>query len=308
MDGAVICLIMNKFLIILLLIGFSSSCKAISVIITDIQTNQPVQFASVILLKNGKTLEGNYCDIDGKIQIDTTKAFDSIEFSCVGYKPLILQKNELTNIIYLEKEIIQLDEVIISSNAEIKTIGYGDKKNNKKYRGINKGGIVAVYIENPYKKPTRIQSFIFITQTKKYHIGYRFHLYSAIEDKIWPGNEISSENITGILKPGVKGHIEIDLSGYDLILPSEGAYIGLEAIGEFDQNGNLVENSTVNLGFAVHQSDNKKYCERYSFSKNGWQNINDWLTKDYKNSFGTDIAKEQLVAPSFSIKIIVPNP
>ena len=54
-----------------------------------------------------------------------------------------------------------------------------------------------------------------------------------------PGEEITNQNKIYFLEKGSKGQIEIDLIDLGLEIPPNGVFIGLEALGEFDEKTNL---------------------------------------------------------------------
>lgn len=296
-----------KYFIFLLL--FSITTQSQNIVVLDSETKVPVPFATVLLLQNGKLIYGNYCGQDGNINIDASKNFDTVEFSCIGYENKQNKRIDITDTIFLQRQAYELNEVVISGINKIETIGYNSNKKST-FRGIDKGGIGAVYIENIHKKTMLIKSFLFTPVNTEKRKAYRLHFYKPDGNAMWPGDEILNENITGFIEARTKGAVEIDISSYAIEIPVEGIYVGIESLGICDSNGNILpdENKT-GLSYEVFQTENPIYCTQPGFFKSvGWINMTDWLIKDMKASFDAKPRKKDLVAPKFGIKISVPTP
>lgn len=104
--------------------GAMSRCHVYGVV-TDSLTNEPVEFASV-LLKG--TTTGKLADANGRYDITTSLPFDTIEVSAMGYKTRLIavkRKPELKLDIKLTSTGLQLGEVVARRKKE-----HYSKKNN----------------------------------------------------------------------------------------------------------------------------------------------------------------------------------
>ena len=228
--------------LLLFIIGVSTHAETFTVL--DSATKQPVPFATVLLKSDTNIVYGNYCGRDGKIDIDFEKSFDNAEISCVGYQNRIIDKASLTNTILLNKDIIDLDEVVI--NKTIRNFNLWGYTNFKMdfIVGLGKGMEEVVFIDNAARTPLLVKSFMFRIEKAKSKIAVRVHFYKKIANKMEPDEEMLTEDLVTYIEPKTKGAVEVDVSGFNVYLPAEGAFIGIEALGKVDDaTGDFVDDT-----------------------------------------------------------------
>jgi hypothetical protein len=119
--------------------------------VCDEDDKKPIPYVTVLLTNQNRIVGGDYCDNNGFIKIDDKMVFDKIELSSVGYKNKILDKITLINdTIYLKKETINLEEVIVSKK-KVQLLGYTNLKKIQS-PGMGKGLERVVFIEEKQRR------------------------------------------------------------------------------------------------------------------------------------------------------------
>ena len=235
---------MSLFYVLLLTFISSFSYCQSKITVLDTETRQPVPFATVLLKLNSNIVYGNYCRQDGKIDIDLEISFDNAEISCVGYQNKIIDKISLTNTVLLKKDIIDLDEVVINKTIQnFNLLGYTNFKKDF-IVGLGKGMEEVVFIDNATRTPLPLKSFLFRIEKAKSKIAVRVHFYKKMANIMEPDEEMLTEDLVTYIETKTKGTVEIDVSGLNLYLPAEGAFIGIEALGKVDDaTGDFVDDT-----------------------------------------------------------------
>lgn len=294
----------NLLLLILSLLVFEKIYSQNFTIIDSV-TRKPIPFVAVLLKQEGKILYGNYCNQNGEAFIKEDEVFDTVEFSCIGYKSKSIDKFNLKKemVVTLAEEVYKLDEVIISSKLfdSYKIIGYlNENKTSYEWKG---NGETTLFIENESKDVTQIISILFKIRKVKSRSAYRVHFYKKMESHFHPGERLINEDIIGFIEPDTKGIIELDISQYALQFPIEGMFLSIEPLG-FTNEKEITKQRDNGLFFEFHQTKKNIYFHRISFSPENWDNVNERLVKDYIYLGKEKVPSKNLIAPSFGIKII----
>jgi len=205
----------------------------------------------------------------------------------------------------------------MSSNEGIILGEFNDK--SKKSQGLGKD---AYYFENSIGEGVALRSFLFKVDHAKYttKVYVRFYEKKEYVQNLYvdnntvsypsyiPGNEIRTKEIIVNIEPGQKGAIEVDLSGYDIVMPQKGLFVSLELMGYFDDNGNVVtkfkSKDLTRIDF--HPTTLENYCvwaETQGKEGGFWMNRNKWTKADFEYAFKKKPSKSILVAPNFGLKI-----
>lgn len=244
-----------------------------------------------------KVVYSDYCDQNGFANISAQKIFDNMEFSCIGYESNVRQKKDISDTIFLQKKSIALDEIKIVSrkNQQSTLIGFSQLKKETTLSAF-KGFEICQFMENTFGKPKAIQSFVFkVIKREKLKTAVRIHLYAKHKNKFEPGEELITEDIIRYFDGKTREKVEIDLTPYNLELPPEGAFIGIEWLGIVDENtGKFVEskNAYTNTRIEINDKILNKYTFISSYKNEGaWSNIGNWregaiLKNPMNTSFG----------------------
>lgn len=209
-------------------------------IVKDIDTKENIAYVNIgILNKN----VGTVTDVAGKFSIPLDGKYDdeTLKISIIGYKSRDFKvgnfKKEYTknSVIYLEKNIAELKEVVINGNLKTAVLG----------NPIGKKGMSAGFIKNlpgneigiPVKikkSPTYIEAFHAMVAYNNYKdLKFRINFYDLKDGK--PNNTILTENI--IATSNIKnGELTIDLSGYNIVAESD-FFMSIELIENLGEGG-----------------------------------------------------------------------
>jgi hypothetical protein len=232
---------MKKAFLLFLINSYFIPLYSQNIKIYDIETNRPVSFVTVSYFKNDSFIDSDYCDENGFVVIKN-KDFNKIDFSCIGYETKSIIEISNVDTIFLKKKIITLNEVVIQNKKKsFSFLGHSTKKRKISISG-SKGFEICEFIENPYKTEKTIKSFLFkIKRRKDYKTAVRIHFYKKLDTKLEPNNEILKQDVVYYFDGKIKELVEVDVSNYNIELPSEGAFIGIEWLGILNEKGDFVE-------------------------------------------------------------------
>lgn len=288
---------MKNLAFIIISFIYVNTSSAQQILVFDKESKKPIPFVNVFYKFENKVVYSDYCDQNGFANISAQKIFDNMEFSCIGYESNVRQKKDISDTIFLQKKSIALDEIKIVSrkNQQSTLIGFSQLKKETTLSAF-KGFEICQFMENTFGKPKAIQSFVFkVIKREKLKTAVRIHLYAKHKNKFEPGEELITEDIIRYFDGKTREKVEIDLTPYNLELPPEGAFIGIEWLGIVDENtGKFVEskNAYTNTRIEINDKILNKYTFISSYKNEGaWSNIGNWregaiLKNPMNTSFG----------------------
>ena len=285
------------------------TCQAFSqdVVLTDEDTHQGIPYATVVFLKNNIFIEGRFTDQAGMVNLNIPSPYDALRISCVGYEEKTLsgdgfKKTDFT----LKRKIESLPPLMLSANAKPITLGYFEASNKSQEIGLSRGLEIAVLIRNDSGKKSKIRKFMFETVKIKQSVTVRIHVY-AVEGKDIPvpGKDLINDNVIVKIDPKDGHSITVDLEKFKLLLPENGAYFSIEGLdGIYDKMKSVTEKKELSILFATHQSESQIYATRNAINDVGWININEWLPRDYYETFKIRYKLKKLYVPNFGIQVL----
>lgn len=294
---------MKSIFLIINLIANLNLLYSQNIYVLDMDTKKPIPFANATFTNKNLITGGDYCDETGLLKINSIHQFDNITFSCIGYKQRTINTQKIiSDTITLSKEIINLNEVVISKylKKDILTLGYNNSA--KKFIVSGRKGIESVvFIENPQNSLLPIESFLFkIKRRDKFKTAVKIHFYNKNKQKFEPGEEMFAEDVICYLDENAKGTVEVNLKKYNLLLPIEGAFIGLEWLGIIDLNNNTNKGDWTDTGIEYNCTLDKPL----TFIRNRFK-TNEWInTEIMKIEFSQFIKSNNYPNASFGIKLI----
>jgi hypothetical protein len=228
-------LLVNKFCITLSVLILHSSLfgKPITGIVLKKNTSEGLPFVS-IGIKN--TSKGTTTDLEGNFIIDVNEA-DTLIFSSIGYKTLVLATIRLDNKVFLEENVILLNEIVINRSRNLKTATKGNFK-SKTVLFASGSNQYAKLIKNDLETEGIIEELIFHLDPG---IKKETHVNSAIKIRVYsnsnglPGDDLLRENIIVQLHKNTH-RVSVDVSEYKIPLPLDGAFIGFDFIGYYEDD------------------------------------------------------------------------
>lgn len=202
----------------------------------DKNTEEPVVYASISFLKIKKgissTENGTF-----QLEINQKDLNRKLHISCLNYQDTIVLASDLQNkILLLTPKSYELNEITLSKklNMELEVDKY-KRKDIKTSFGSSKGNpwIVTkffaykdVYEETPYIKDITVY-FGSLLMRKKGKFRLRIYAVDTVNKR--PSEDILTDNLVVSMKK-INGKIKVDMSSYDIEIPKEGLYIGIERL------------------------------------------------------------------------------
>lgn len=185
--------------ILLFNFGVFGQNKEYSIIIKDIETQLPIENATVVVLKTKQILLSNS---EGKVTF-ILNGVSNIQVSELNYKSLTVRWAELTEnqyVIYLESKSTKLDEVVLSKESPQKTL---QKIVNNSIQKISM----------PYRLKVYVREFFMLDDKYSYYndglVNFQF---AANQKKVNTTLLVEQNRSYGLLETDVSA----DLKGYDL--------------------------------------------------------------------------------------------
>jgi hypothetical protein len=186
---------------------------------------------------------GTVSDTDGKfrISLDDKYAGETLKISMIGYKSLNYKIADFKKtfgqnpVIYLEKDILELKEVVINKNLKTRELGNTIGKRYVSAGFVNNvlGNEIGIIVKIK-SHPTYIEAFHALIDYNRYKtLKFRLNFYDLKNGL--PNNTILTENI--IATSTVKnGKMTIDLSDYNIIA-EEDFFVSIELIEGLGEGG-----------------------------------------------------------------------
>ena len=246
---------MKNVLIIISILCFANAAYA-QIKVVDSKTQEGIPYVAIAFDEKN----GLYTNDVGEFELDQIVG-DSIHLSSIGYKSKTVVLNSIKNkIIYLTPDEYQLAEIIISNKKikgktkKVKPIKHNDFL--KSHRLLI-GEEMAIYIPNNFDSNSDIElksilipivtktiSFDKSLNGKKQRVKklkfsglYRISFYENDNGK--PGKQFDYENCTIVINEK-RTVVKLNLDDFDVELPKNGLFVGVQNLGETDENNNLI--------------------------------------------------------------------
>lgn len=291
---------MKKYILLIFVFAFSKT-QSQNIIVVDSTNHQPIPFVNVYFSKNN----GTFTNENGVFNLNNRKQ-DTIKFSHISYNEYEIIASNIRDTIILSPNSIILKEVLVSNGKKIsKYIDFPKKNSSYSSFPVNsKSEIITLVIPNSNNINSFISKLDFKFEKKKGNdnalnikTALRVNIYSSKNKKI--KSKIYSSEVF-VIDATKKDKIEVDLSENYVEMEKNGLFIGIEVIGDIDNNGNILNEKTLIRPILTSNTIEDYYSEtflKYSFDKKLILNpINDIL----KKSSGEDINRTL----SFGITLI----
>ena len=232
------------------MILFVNFTIAQTITIADSTNQEPISYAT-ISFGNGL---GNFADEDGQFVFSKEKYsdVDTLFISAMGYAEKVILTNTLLENIFLNPEVSQLNEVVVSApkNGKFKL---------RKHKPISHADLftswlptaeseVAVLFNRHEGKPTQISKILLpINAESKYKSKgkgefatiFRVNFYE--NQKGNPGPAAGYENLVFSIDEKEDKVFELDVSSKAIYIPENGIFISLQVLGYANSKGKLAQ-------------------------------------------------------------------
>lgn len=287
---------MRLYLFIIVFISFKSFCQSTtSKIIVDFVTKKPIPYVAIEIIENGN---GIYSDENGKFDLPL-KNSESLKISHLGYRSISIKSENIKDTLFLKKNVIDLNEVIVwSGKLKEKQIGYIKKKKTLRWHirpqtqlatliklkdKINRSYINEILI--PLNKNiTGFKGKKLTKKTEDFQSVFRVYIYKNENEK--PGENLLTSPILININQNSEDVLKVNISNELIEFPANGVFIGIEMIGDFNKQGEITfnNNKPVLPSFMYTNKKNKKLISvsfiKRVFGGYEWEKI-DKTSKDF---------------------------
>lgn len=222
---------MKLFFNVLVGLLLSGTGIAQSVQILDRATEQPVVYAHLVYLSQGKQVGGLYTNAAGQATLSNMSDVDSIKISCLGYTTKVLPQQKVKDTLYLAPEAYALAEVKLYPKGEQKTTYLGTSREERSEPYTTYSGFKwLVHIANPAQENKLIRQFYFEITERQTEGDYRAKVIFYQNKNGKPGRPIKYEK-TITVNDKTQREVLVDVSDAYLNLPPNGLFAGLEWVG-----------------------------------------------------------------------------
>jgi hypothetical protein len=288
-----------KIFTLLAALSMLSFTTAQNIYIVDQQSKTALPYTHFIVYHNNQIIEGQYAQKDGAVRWNAMVDFDSVVVSNVGFQKVVFTKKPISDTIVLKNLMTMLPEIPLSENTNLEPGKAGKRKPKTSYFILNKPGTFQyiTLIHNPFGVSKKIKSFAFFHRKSATKGQPEVRIIVFANDSGSPGKQIDLEK-TIYLADYKQRKIQIDLQHYNLTLPAEGVFIGIEFLGCNETIGKKEKSkmSTCSMAFKFQSRyddpEIKFYCRDPNHNINRyWVDVNDILQS------------QKMSAPNFSIEI-----
>ncbi|MEW7278595.1 hypothetical protein ABW636_08365 [Aquimarina sp. 2201CG1-2-11] len=217
--------------------------------IIDSVQNTSISYAT-ISFGNGN---GTFADADGMFRFSKKwyPDIDSLYISSVGYKERKLATNSLPSKIFLEQEVDELKEVLVTAEKKRK---FKTKKINSEVHNDyfscwlpTVESEIAVFFPKNSAKPTKIASIYLPIKTESsnknttrpqyFSTLFKIQFYSNNNGS--PGKRLAYDDIIFRITNEDKTNFELDILKDKIYIPKEGFFISMQVLGYADKEGVL---------------------------------------------------------------------
>ena len=274
------------------------------IVVIDSISRLPIPFVAIQTSDN----EGIYSDESGQFYINKVNIDSIISFKTIGYKNLILTKQNLTDSIFLSPKVEVLQEIDIGVTFKQEEIGLHNKPTNFTWniepkrefitsltfdRRFIKSHLEKVHV--PIKKISGLNN----TDIKA---ALRINIYTSctqnnLLDKFFESQPVYCDS-------NLKGRLIFDISDAVIEINKECIYIGLEFLGFINEKGEIQQNMKGTLSVPFTKKKTKEFSSntyiKPMFSENDeWIPINNIIEKytnlngDYSLPIGLTISSRE---------------
>ncbi|WP_298397534.1 carboxypeptidase-like regulatory domain-containing protein [Flavobacterium sp.] len=269
------------------------------------ENNKPISYVN-IWIENENS--GTTSEQDGSFTLDIKNQDKNLIFSAIGYKKALTPFKEK---IVLEKEVYQLDEVLVSSLKQTQELEIGYYESNG-FRYSMGYFIDAIYFKpllDEREKYPFLKEIKFKTKSKNKNAKVRIYLVEVNKDGS-PSENLLSEELFLEVKKGNSKNV-IDLSKFKISIPENGFFIVFEKL-KIEQNKHFEEY------YFKDKNGKKKFSSGLSYQPEiplvpideqiGWnKRINNKWEKSEKTTIQNPNSFENFLMKKYHNKYLVPS-
>ncbi len=246
--------------------------------------------------------------------LDTGVVFDSIHFRKAGFRSKGFLKDSLSDVVFLQKEVFELDEVVIETVAK-KEVFLGEKsrfvkKRSNPFETEPTAGIVFFREEFEDIDVSRLSFFV---EKVQYKTQYKIKFFECdIQGSIFTNQTFKLRDLffeTPILTidRSTKNEVSIDLKQLDFPKPKTNVFVVVELVSYEDEKGLALEpepNKQTKLKYQLSKKMNY-FAQMFNRTTNALTpfhiNVNAMIRRDFNSMFKETPHRSILVAPAIAL-------
>ncbi|WP_445720395.1 hypothetical protein [Flavobacterium sp.] len=308
---------MKYLLILFSIFSYTQNQKFIPV---DEETLEFIGEVKYTLHLNKKPIFTSLTSKDTITKLPNNVVFDSISFSKFNYKQTGLKKENLNEVVLLDKTVYELDEVVVVG-SEQKEISIGEKARfvKRSSRMLMDSIDYGLLFHEFELKNKQIKKLLFFIEKVKYKTTYKIMFFSAQEIgnpltyKTLQIKDTIFESPILTLEKGAKNEVIVDLQDYNIDMTNKNIFVCIQLENYYDENNNIIKPEAVNKTKLKFQLSKKlNYYEKMAYYYTNELtkeliNINQMINYDFANKLFVKPHRSILVAPAILLKVVNKN-
>ncbi len=300
----------------LLFVFFMSSHRAVcqKFIPIDDDVMELIPEVSFDLFLKKQLLQTRFTSRDTVTILDASVVFDSIHFRKEGFRSKGFLKDSLPEVVFLQKEIFELDEVVL--NAAVKKesfLGENSRFVRKRSNSFEREPTAGIVFFREELATINVTKFRFFVEKVQVTTNYKIIFYHCeLVGSILTHNEIKMgavffESPVLQLEKGVKNEVIVDLEAIGFPKPKSNLFVVLELVSYEDEKGevlNLEPNKQTRLKYQISKKMNY-FAKLRDMSTHAlttyFININAMIRRDFNIMFKKTPHKSSLVTPAITL-------
>ncbi|MFD2697466.1 hypothetical protein ACFSQ0_05645 [Mesonia sediminis] len=303
-----------KNTILYFLLFFSLNLFGQKFIVVDKDTYDLVESVSFTIYKDNKVVYQDVTKNNKATIIPEDLQYDKIKFTKTHYRTYTLETQNLNEAVYLSKEHIQLDDLVISTKKEGSIIfGESNRIINSQSKFITSEIDSGIIFKNHHSN-LDISQTIFYVDKVKFKTAYKIHFFE-VEESLPSGNLQTLHFIKKIystdtlyLNPKQKNRIEIEHKEDILFEEGKTLFVCIELLYYLNENHQKftpTNKDKTKLKFQF-SNENNYYAKTYNITKGKesvyLENSNLMVKYDFANFLFKTPSKRILITPAIQLQ------
>jgi hypothetical protein len=254
-------------------------------------TKEPIEAASVYAFKSGQKIYIGQTSENGEFYFNDD--YDFLIIHSIGYDDFKYEKNNKSNVIYLDEKVNTIDEVIISKGKKIIIGEYKKRASETRVISVEKNQFAILFKDIKNRELNLNSILLNVKKTSNTAtVVFNFYPIDSIERNYKSYSKNSTQTTLKELIPNTKGIlstfqykletnlknkiIEINLDSLKIKIPKEGIFISVFTKEIYDINNNKIPIKSIAQLPEIykHKTKENNYCIIMPSKDSLWQNIN----------------------------------
>ncbi|WP_094484799.1 hypothetical protein [Flavobacterium aurantiibacter] len=246
--------------------------------------------------------------------LDAAVVFDSIHFRKEGFRSKGFLKDSLPEVVFLQKEVFELDEVVLNAAVKKETfLGENSRFVRKRSNSFETEPTAGIVFFREELATINVTKFRFFVEKVSVKTNYKIKFYACelvgsilTQNKIKIG-DVFFESPVLQLEKGVKNEVIVDLESVGFPKPKSNLFVVIELVSYEDETGDIINpepNKQTKLKYQLSKKMNyfAKMMDITTKSLTPYFiNINAMIRRDFNIMFKKTPHRSNLVTPAISL-------